>query len=190
MKNSKNKIGIFSLVLLALGMVPSLVFAQEEQATMKINFTVVDSVNVCKAIITAKDKPVKDVSVTFYVKRLFSLLPIGKAATTNEEGVAKVTFPKNLPGGETGMLVVYAKVDDDPVVGKLEVKDSVKWGKVVPKIDEAFGDRSLSASREKAPYILIIASNLIIGGIWITLFYVAFQLFVRIKKSARKTVGK
>jgi hypothetical protein len=44
--------------------------------------------------------------------------------------------------------------------------------------------RSLSASRDKAPAYLIIASNTIIAIIWGTLIYIIFQIY-RIKKEGR-----
>ena len=157
----------------------------QPQAKLKLQFQVVDSVKTCKVIVTADDKPVKDVAVKFLVKRTFGILPIGKPVTTNEEGEAKVTFPNDLPGGKTGVLQVVARLDDDATYGKAEVKDSVKWGKILAEGDGEWGERSLSASRAKAPMYLIIASNTIIIGIWLTLVYVVLQLF-KIKKNAHK----
>ena len=186
MKTLINKRNGAFLVAIAMLMLPFGLRADgQPQAKLKLHFTVVDSVKVCKVIVTADEKPVKDVAVKFLVKRTFGILPIGKPVTTNEEGEAKVTFPNDLPGGTTGVLQVVARLDDDATYGKAEVKDSVKWGKILAEGEGEWGERSLSASRAKAPMYLIIASNTIIIGIWLTLVYVVLQLF-KIKKNAHK----
>jgi hypothetical protein len=60
----------------------------------------------------------------------------------------------------------------------------VKWGVKSKSESYNWSNRSLSASRERAPMILVVASTLIIMFIWGTIFYVVSQLF-KIKKSAR-----
>ena len=175
------------LLIIVIISAPRLAFAQDEKATLKLQLGVVDSVKVCKAFVLAGDKPAKDVDVKFYAKRMFSLLPLGKAVTTDEQGMASINFPTTLPGNKEGMVTIIAKVEDNDTYGSLEAKDSVKWGKVVSFEEGDFANRSLSASRDKAPMYLIIASNSIIIGIWGTLVFVTFQLF-RIKRARKKSV--
>ena len=52
----------------------STTFAQEKEAKLTLTFAKVDSQNVCKALVTSEDKPVKEVSVKLFVHRLFGLL--------------------------------------------------------------------------------------------------------------------
>jgi hypothetical protein len=115
---------------------------------------------------------------------MYSLLPVGKTVATDSTGVARIDFPKDLPGDKNGMLTVIAKIESDEHYGSVETESEVKWG--VPLNNETFpwNERSLSASREKAPTFLVIASISIILVIWGTICYIIFQLF-RIKRSVK-----
>jgi hypothetical protein len=173
------------LILFVLFILPLAAVAGEGPGMLKLQFVTADSVKTCKAILTANDKPAPGVTVKFFVKRMFSLLPIGKPVTTDDSGTAAVKFPNNLPGGSDGQVVVVAKLDDDPTYGSLQVQDSIKWGALVPAGDGNWENRSLAASRSKAPMFLIVASNVIIVGIWGTLIYVILQLF-KLRNASRK----
>ncbi len=158
-------------------------------ATMKLTFSEKDSLKICKATITSGEKPLGGISVKFYAKRFFSLLPLipnGKAVSTNEEGEASVKFPKELPGDSNGSVIIIAKVDDDEHYGSLEAKDSIKWGTIISitSQDEEWNMRSLSATGDKAPVYLLSAAGVIIIGVWGTLIFVIYSLF-RIKKAGK-----
>ena len=156
----------------------------EKRATIKLIFEQDDSNRICKAIVTSENIPVKGTEVHFYVKRFYSLLPIGKAIETNESGEATANYPIDLPGDKNGNLVAIAKIEDDDTYGNVETQAEVKWG-VFPIVEkDQWGNRSLSASREKAPMYLIVVSNLIIIVIWGTIFYIIFQVY-RIRKESR-----
>lgn len=178
------------LIILFLITLSGLLFAQDDEVhkavTIKLSFTEEDSIKTCSALVMEDTMPVKEIEVKFYVKRLFSLLPIGKGSETDESGSASVEFPSDLPGDKDGNLEVVAKIEDDESYGTVEVYENVKWGiRPSPEHNE-WGNRSLSASREKAPTYLIIASNLIIAVIWGTIFYVFIQIF-RIRKKGLST---
>jgi hypothetical protein len=178
-------VAIFLLSLIAVRL-----FADDDKkATLQLAFSQADSVKHCKAIVTSEGQPQKDKEVHFYVKRLYSLLPVGKTATTDEKGEAEIEFPANLPGDASGNLTVIAKIEDDDTFGTVETKADVKWGTLPGSADDIWQHRSLSASREKAPMYLIIASNTIIAVIWGTIFYVLIQLF-RIRKEGKRETQK
>jgi hypothetical protein len=167
-------------------------FAQAEKlATIKLDFIKTDSTKTCQATVTSDGKPVAGTDIHLYVKRMYSLLPIGKAVTTDSTGVASIDFPKDLPGDKNNMLTVIAKIESDEHYGNVETESEVKWG--VPLNNETYpwSSRSLSASREKAPMFLVVASILIILVIWGTICYVIFQLF-RIKRTVKqlKSISK
>ena len=153
-------------------------FSQETKMTL--NFTVEDSVKKCNVSVTANDTAVKEVEVKLYVKRLYSLLPIGKAAVTDETGNATFDFPNDIPADLNGKLLEIAKVEDPAA----EVSKEVNWG--VPRAEIAPLERSLAASREKAPYYLMIVSNLIIIGIWGTLLFVVWEVYRKRKPNYSK----
>lgn len=162
--------------------------AQEKVAKIEFAFVKNDSLNVCNLLVTSEGKPAPDVSVKVYVKRLFGLLPIGDDVTTDENGAASVEFPRDLPGDEKNNLEVVAKIEDDDNFGTVESKSTINWG-VPKKLVGDIHERSLSASRSHAPIYFIVASNLIIFGIWGTLLYVVLQVFKIKKLGKEKKVG-
>lgn len=175
------KIIIFAL-LVAFAKVAS---AQEYEASLKIDYVTEDSVNYCVVHATSSDTSISGVEVKLYVKRLFSLLPIGDGVTTDEEGNAKFEFPSDIPADINGKIEVIAKVEDDENYGSAEVHSASSWCVPRKKIDEL--ERSLSGSREKAPIYFIVVSNLLLIGIWGTIIYVVLQLF-KIRKSSKHLV--
>ncbi len=171
------KIYNYFLILCVSVFITSFTFAQEKEAKLSISFTKVDSVNVCKALVTSEDKPVKEVSVKLYVHRLFGLLPIGDAVSTDENGISTFNFPMDIPAESNGKLTVIAKVEDDDNYGSFETKEEVNLGVIKVATDADKNERSLSASRERAPIYFMVTSDLIIAGIWGTLIYIVFQVF-------------
>ena len=155
-------------------------------AKIQLTFSQTDTSRTCKAVVMAGDNPVKETDVTFYVKRLYYPMPIEKAIETDENGVAMVDFPMDLPGDKNGMIYVIAKIEEHEIYGTFEAESKVKWG-VLPVVgDDDWGHRSLSASRDRAPMYLIIFSNSVIALIWSVIFYVVFQIY-RIKKAGKLT---
>lgn len=172
------------IVALQLGVYQVSIAQEKRTATIKLDFTKTDTSKTCTATVMSDSSlPVKEKEVHLYVKGLYSLLEIGKPVTTDENGVAAFKFPTNLPSSNNGMLSLIAKIEKDETYGTVETQTDVNWGAAI-KDESVWGDRSLSASREKAPMFLVVASTLIIFFIWGTIVYVVFQL-LRIKKSAK-----
>ena len=155
-------------------------YAQDKDAVLSLQFDKGDSVNIVKVHVTSNDSAVKDVSVKLYVQRLFSQLQIGRAATTNDEGMASFVFPNDLPG-QNGKLTVIAKIEDDENYRNSETKGEINWGVIIKADDDGTSDRTLWGSGDRAPIYLIIASKAILLTIWGTLIYVVIQIF-RLKK--------
>lgn len=169
---TKNKIKLILTVLCLCLSFGNLMAQQELKMTLK--FVEEDSLKVCKVYVTSNDSAVKEVEVNLFVKRLYSLLPIGNPTATDEEGIASFEFPSNLPVDLNGKLMVIAQIEEDDNHAKAEVKEEINWG--VPRAVPSAMERSLASSREKAPYYLMIVSILIIIGIWGTLIYVIIQV--------------
>lgn len=172
-----------ALLCLVLSL-PSMSMAQDQEATIKLDFIDQDSLKTITATVTSSSGPANEVEVKFFAKRLFGLLPLDKGVTTDESGQASVNFPLDLPGDEQSNVVVIAKIEDNDIYANTESEQSVKWG-VVPIHSDKIEDRSLWASRGNAPFYLIITSNLILLGVWGTLIYIIAQLF-KIRKSSSK----
>ena len=174
----------FMLFLILLLLVQNL-FAQEVKvATLKLDFIQSDSTKICKATLVSDSLPVKRVEVHLYAKRLYTLLPVDKVVATDEKGEASFNFPMDLPGDKNNTITVIAKVEKNETYGNVETQAEVKWGVLSKSESYNWSNRSLSASREKAPMFLVVASTLIIIVIWGTILFIIFQLF-RIKKSVR-----
>lgn len=167
----------FLIICAVLILAPVITLAQDKEAKITLSFASEDSEYVCKALVTSEDKPVKDVNVKLFVKRLFGLLPVNDGATTGEDGIASFTVSNDIPGDATGNLVVIAKIEDDDNYMNTETKADVKWGVIRKEPESKLMERSLAASRERAPIYFMVASDLIIAGIWGTIIYIIFQVF-------------
>jgi len=180
--------------ILAMGMtlLPAVSRAQDEEETdggdefkeakIELLFHSTDSTRTLQARVTSDTVPVEGVEIHFYVLRLFRELALGYGEETDENGMAEVNFPMDLMGDQKGMLVVIARIEEDDTYGDVETQAKVRWGIPFKKhLKDPWTERSLSASRSKAPTYLIIASNLIIAVIWGTILYVIY-LFFRIRR--------
>ncbi|MDP4261766.1 MAG: hypothetical protein Q8941_04485 [Bacteroidota bacterium] len=180
----KMNVATFILLFITLWPLSNLLAQEKKTAAITLSFSQTDSTKTCKATVLSDSGRVKGTEVHLYVKRSFSLLPVGKVVETDENGEANIDVPMDLPGDKNGMLVIIAKIEKDETYGDAETQSEVKWGAALKNEPFHWGDRSLSASREKAPMFLVVASTSIIVIIWGTIFYVIFQL-VRINKSGR-----
>jgi hypothetical protein len=169
-------------VLVLLSWIQPLCAQDQKQAVIQLAFLSTDSTRTCRATVTAATRPVAGVDVHLYVKRMYSLLPIGKTGTTDSAGVADIDVPANLPGDANRDLQLVAKVENDANYGNAETQASVRWGVSKPDKLPHQNDRSLSASRDKAPMFLVVVSILIIAIIWGTVLFVVTQLF-RIRRA-------
>jgi len=171
--------------------------AQDEpaavQAAIKLSFDTEDSVKMVTATVTKTDAegktiPAPEVELTFYAKKSFGLLPIGDAQTTDENGEAKVEFPRSLPGDRAGNVTVLAKFEDNEELGSMETMQTVKWG-IPVQADEEINQRALWASGSNAPWPLVITVSAMVGGVWAVIIYILVLIF-QIKKAASYEIKK
>ncbi|MEN8138043.1 MAG: hypothetical protein ABFR62_06395 [Bacteroidota bacterium] len=88
------------------------------------------SKNQKKVIATLTDingNPIEKTKVGLYVKRMHSLLDLGKEKT-NEVGKVELTVPDDIAGNKDGAITLVTMVDKDRKYGSVIVKDDVKWG--------------------------------------------------------------
>ena len=173
------------LILLAIFLFIGKLSAQENKtAVMKFSFNLVDSAKTCTVKVLTDSSPVKEIEVHLYAKRMYSLLPLGSAVSTDENGEAVFNLPNDLPGDKNLNLDLVARIEKNEIFGTVQTESQIVW-KVLPGKEEwKWSNRSLSASREKAPMYLVIVSSMIILLIWGTILYIFYQL-IRIKKSGR-----
>jgi hypothetical protein len=131
--------------------------------------------------------PVKDVDVRIMIKRLGGNLTVGDEATytTDSSGTVTAEFKRDsIPGDVNGNIVLIAKVEDNDSYGNLSIEKTAKWGKPLTYYS-TFNERSLFATRNKAPIWLLFMAYFIIGIVWGTLTYLVFQIF-KIKKLGKR----
>lgn len=181
MNTNKFIAAFFAIILLStVG-----IYAQDKEAKITLSFEKGDSIKTCKAHVTCNDSAVKEVSVKLFVQRMFSQLPVGDG-TTDDDGVVNFEFPNDIPADQNGKLIIIAKIEDDDNYANTQSKAEIDWGIKRKSTDQQSAARSLSASRDKAPIYFIVATNLIIIGIWGTLVYVVLQLF-KIKRLSKNS---
>jgi hypothetical protein len=105
---------------------------------------------------------------------------MGDPGTTDEEGNVAFELPSDIPGDESGNLVIVAKVAEHELLGNIEVRESSAWG-VPVKEDDFYTQRQLWSARANSPIILIVVVNAAIIGIWGVIAYIFLGIF-RINK--------
>lgn len=150
-------------------------FAAGQQAVLSLTFNKKDTVRECRVTVIAEGKGVKDAPVKVYVKRLFGLLPV-KEVNTDKSGSAIIVLPNDIPGDAYGMITVVAKIEDDENLMNVSVSKDINWGIPLPANDLRT-ERALSASGGRTPIPFIVASLLIIAGVWATLIYAVLAVF-------------
>ncbi|OFX17894.1 MAG: hypothetical protein A2033_03700 [Bacteroidetes bacterium GWA2_31_9] len=126
-----------------------------------------------------------DVDIHFYIKREFGLMRFGNDYNyTGSSGKVSAMFPTGIIGDKEGVVTIYAKIEDSFMF--TETTDSIvqKWGKPIVVNNEAFDERSLWASRDKAPVWLLLVANGIILFVWLFIILVIVNIF-RIKKLSK-----
>ncbi|MBN2668513.1 MAG: cytochrome c [Bacteroidales bacterium] len=144
--------------------------------------------NADSAEVIAQVKGMKDgqlinasgVRVSFLVKRNFGFLPIGDPATTNEQGLAQMKYPTDLPGDSIGQYQIRVKLVDDDVYGQVTVDQTVQWGQAFI-YDNPLNYRALWGNRANVPLWLLFSYFGIVGGVWITILWVVLQM-LKLKK--------
>jgi len=131
--------------------------------------------------------PVKGVDVILAVRRLGADLPINEKPTftTDSTGKASGDFKRDsIPGDAKGNITLVAKIVDNDQYGNLLIEKTVPWGaKFVPV--NHFNERTLFATRAKAPVWLLLMACSIIIAVWAVLIMLVLNLR-RIKKLGKE----
>jgi hypothetical protein len=123
--------------------------------------------------------PAKEVELKLGVKRLGGELPIGEeeSYTTDSTGEVIAEFKKvQLPGDTAGNLILVARVEDNELYGNLLAEAGVPWG-IALKVTDTFNERTLWATRDKAPIWLLSAAVFIVVIVWGIIVFLVLQIF-------------
>lgn len=171
---------IFLLVGLIFGNIP-LVYGQgaKEDAKVAVSFSEENDIKTITAIaVDQTGDPIEELELYFYVKRTFSLLPIGDPFnSTDENGMVEVVFPDDLPGDDAkGNVTIVVKIKESDLYNDLSLEATKNWG-IPIRVDPSKEKRSLWASAANAPISLIAGISTMILGIWYVIFYIFFKLY-------------
>ncbi|MCF6223933.1 MAG: hypothetical protein L3J34_09410 [Flavobacteriaceae bacterium] len=158
----------------------SFLFGQEvlENAKISLTFSNKNDMKTIVATVTnVEGLPIEELDLFFYVKRSFSLLPIGDVFnTTDENGMVEVIFPNDLPGDTLGNVKLVVKILESDIYKDLEIKETLDWG-VPTIINHSKEKRSLWSASSNAPISLIITVSSMIIVIWYIIFYIIIKLY-------------
>ena len=169
------------ILLVLTGFYTSSSYGQEtmEDAIVTVSFS---EENDTKTIIAkATDQaglPIEDLELYFFVKRTFSLLPIGDGFnSTDEEGLLEIEFPNDLPGDTDGNLIIVTQIFESDLYNDLSLEATKNWGIPIVIEDPKVEKRSLWAAAANAPLSLIIIVSLMIFSVWFIIGFIIYKLF-------------
>jgi hypothetical protein len=153
--------------------------------TLSMTLTEVDSIKTIGLNAKKKDKgkevPVSGETVTLYVPRMFSLLPIGEAKL-DDSGSSVVEFPASLPGDKEGNVTIIARFEEHAEFGNVEKKSTLKWG-LPSTYSVPAGHRALWT--KTAPRWMIYTLSILLSGVWGHYLFALISL-IRIRIEAKK----
>jgi mono/diheme cytochrome c family protein len=130
------------------------------------------------AVSAMKDKvrqPVAGAELKLFVKRYFGNLPVGEVKTTDNQGIALFSIPKNLPGDSTGMVPLLAKPVDEAAFGEAKADTLMAIG--VPTYRPPLNqERALWNIVQKTPLWLLFTYLISVVTVWGFIIYVMLQL--------------
>jgi hypothetical protein len=191
MRNHNFLSGEFFKILMIIGFIcisNTEIYGQEEMqdAIVNVSFSEKDGSKIITAIaLDQEGLPIEYLDLYFYVKRTFSLLPIGDMFnSTDENGVVEVKFPSDLPADEEGNVTIVVKIMEADMYNDLTLEMTKNWGVPVVLDDPKVEQRSLWAAAANAPISLVLIVSAMILAIWYIICYIIFNLYLisRIKR--------
>lgn len=156
-----------------------------EVSKVQIRLSIVDSTHQVMAKVSATDStgkngPLTGVAVNFFVERYFGKLPVGEGIKTDDDGIATLEFPHDLPGDTNGFVDLVVMLKDEERFGEVKAFEKAKLAKPTIPID-IFEKRHLWAMNHQTPWWIIITYLAVVIGVWTTILYVVSQI-LRISK--------
>ena len=180
--NYLNRYILKLLILLSLiAFNSAMVYGQDamEDAIISLSFSEDNDTKIITTkAVDQSGMPIEDLELYYFVKRTFSLLPIGDPFnSTDENGIIEVEFPNDLPGDTEGNVVIVVKILESDLYNDQTLEVSKNWG--IPTImeDPKTEKRSLWAAAANAPISLIVIVSSMIIAVWYIIFYIIFKLY-------------
>ena len=126
--------------------------------------------------------PVEELTINVGVQRLYSVLGLDEI-DTDEDGVAELEIPDNIPGDAEGNITFVASIEDHDEFGTVTKKASASWGvpvsyEVEPLPRQLFTD--------EAPLWMIASVFVILLGAWYH-FFLSISKLIKLKKAGSES---
>lgn len=149
-----------------------------KKATANIELKINEEEQKISAYVTVTDTngntvPFAGANVIFSVKRYFGNLEFD-SKKANNQGVAIVDYPKDIPGDTTGHADLVASLGGD-FSGTVAVYEKAPICTPHTPIN-IFEKRVLWSTNDKTQWWVILSYLGVVLGVWITIFYVIFQI--------------
>lgn len=182
MSNYLNRYVFKLLILLSLiAFNNSIVYGQEvmQNAILSISFSEDNDTKIITTkAVDQSGMPIEDLELYYFVKRTFSLLPIGDPFnSTDENGIIEVEFPNDLSGDTSGNVIIVVKILESDIYNDQTLEVSKNWGIPTVLEDPKAEKRSLWAAAANAPISLIVIVSSMIIAVWYIIFYIIFKLY-------------
>lgn len=147
-------------------------------AVLSIKTEVIDSVNTVYVSLMGWDEAgepvaIPDVDIYIFVPRMYSLLQVTEAYTS-EEGEDEIEFPNDIPGGPGGELKIIGRLDDHDELGTIETTNDTNWGIPLNQNSDLL-PRALTSSN--APLWMVITFTILMTGVWGHYLWIIYNLF-------------
>jgi hypothetical protein len=165
-------------------------YAQDTFKDVVLNMTLTEVDSIKTVTVTAtttengKEVPVAGETVSIFVPRMFSNLPVGDI-TLDDTGSGTIEFPPDIPGGKEGILTIVAAFIDNSTYGNVEERQEIHWG--IPTDYLPTSHRALWTTR--APRWMIYTLSVLLAGVWGHYFFAIISL-IRIKRNADSEKAK
>lgn len=127
--------------------------------------------------------PLEGVELKVKLQRSFAPLTIGEDSYfTDENGTINVPITEKMPGLD-GKLIYEVVIDENETYGTIKTIIESNLGTKIKDLS-TFDQRTMWGPPRKAPLVALIVPNLLIFGIWLTLFFLIFNLY-RISKQKK-----
>lgn len=110
-----------------------------------------------------------------FVQRYFGNLPVDGTKTTDNLGIARFNFPKDLPGDAKGIVKLTARPVDEATFGEAKADTVMAIGVATyrPPLNEP---RAIWNVVSKTPIWLLLSYTLSVLAVWGMIFFVALQI--------------
>jgi mono/diheme cytochrome c family protein len=129
-----------------------------------------------------KQEKLTETPINICVERAFGNLPIGQVLT-NKNGAANFTIPEDIIGDEEGFVVVVVSLGENYEAKKV-ILEKAKIG-IIKETPKLIKPGVIWSTNPNIPMWMLLSYLGAVGGAWLAIFYVIFQI-IKIRKLSKE----